>query len=105
MFISGALFAASGTYKSSFYLGGISMITSSAIMIYPIIHEFRAKRSATYLVREKRVSARPSEIVALVPSEKNQKIVIERNKVQVELLTENKNACVTAADAKSVDKA
>ena len=41
---SGALFASTGSYAFSFYMAGASMICSSCLMVYPIVHARKGKQ-------------------------------------------------------------
>ncbi|XP_060585505.1 monocarboxylate transporter 13-like [Ruditapes philippinarum] len=43
--VAGALFKSTGSYAFSFYMAGASMICSSCLMIYPIVHERTSRRT------------------------------------------------------------
>ena len=43
---SGALFASTGSYAFSFYMAGASMICSSCLMVYPIVHARKGKQKS-----------------------------------------------------------
>ena len=62
--VSGFLSETSGSYTSSFVLGGVAMVTASALMIYPIIYHRRRERlhldTKNDLIIEKKIS-KPSE--------------------------------------------
>ena len=62
--VSGFLSETSGSYTSSFVLGGVAMVTASALMIYPIIYHRRRERlhldTKNDLIIEKTIS-KPSE--------------------------------------------
>lgn len=50
------LLSLTGAYTTSFYLGGISLVTSCVVMIYPIIHEKRAaRRKRAFALFEKEI--------------------------------------------------